>query len=143
LSSFFQYSSIAQMLRSLPYPLPAELAAAGLDDVIYVCGDSHSMSSAWQVVKLDQCARPLLLVPRLVTGLKVWHMRPTCRFYPKRNWEAALRNIPTGASVIFNFGEIGQFSTSGRTLRGSLVSRMRIGADFLPSAPLCLLVRLP
>jgi len=100
------YSSIAQMLHSIPYPLPADLAAGALEDVIYVCGDSHSMSAAWQVVHLECSPRPMLLVPRLVTGLKVWHMRPTCRFYPKLNWEAALWNIPMGAQVIFNFGEI-------------------------------------
>jgi hypothetical protein len=100
------YSSIAQMMRHLPFPLPAELASCPLADTIYVCGDSHSMSAAWQVVRLEGHPRPVLLQPRLVTGLKCWHLRPSCRFYPKRNFEAAMRHIPKGASVIFNFGEI-------------------------------------
>jgi hypothetical protein len=99
------YSSIAQMLRHLPYPIPAGLASNPAD-TIYVCGDSHSMSSAWQVIQLDGHPRPILLQPKLVTGLKCWHLRPTCRFYPKRNFEAAMRSIPSGAHVIFNFGEI-------------------------------------
>lgn len=99
-------SSIAQMMRYIPFPIPRELASAPQEDTIYVCGDSHSMSAAWQVIKLDAHPRPMLLVPKLVTGLKVWHMRPSCRFYPKRNYEAAIRSIPDGSSVIFNFGEI-------------------------------------
>ena len=99
------YSSIAQMMRYLPFPIPRELASCPLDDTIYVCGDSHSMSAAWQVVKLDAHPRPMILQPKLVTGLKVWHMRPACRFYPKRNFEAAIRSIPDNAQVIFNFGQ--------------------------------------
>jgi hypothetical protein len=106
-------SFIALMLRCITFPLPAALASLPADDVIYVCGDSHSMSAAWQVIHLAAHPRPLLLVPRLVTGLKVWHMRPECRFYPKRNFEAALNHIPAGAQVIFNLGEIGQRNTSG------------------------------
>lgn len=76
-------SSIAQMMRYIPFPIPRELASAPAEDTIYVCGDSHSMSAAWQVIQLDSHPRPMLLVPKLVTGLKVWHMRPSCRFYPK------------------------------------------------------------
>jgi len=100
------YSSLAQMMRDIPFPLPHTLAHAPLEDSIYVCGDSHCMSAAWQVIKVDAHPRPMLLVPRLVTGLKVWHLRPSCRFFPKRNFEAAMRHIPSRANVIFNFGEI-------------------------------------
>ena len=107
-------SSIAQMMRYIPFPIPRELASAPPADTIYVCGDSHCMSAAWQVIKLDSHPRPMLLVPKLVTGLKVWHMRPSCRFYPKRNYEAAIRSIPDGSNVIFNFGEIAHTRDRGR-----------------------------
>ena len=99
-------SSIAQMLRHVPFPLPSELASAPVEDTVYVCGDSHSMSSAWQVLYLNSHPRPVLVYPKLVTGLKCWHLRPSSRFYPKRNFEAAMRTIPSKARIIFNFGEI-------------------------------------
>lgn len=99
-------SSIHQMMRWLPFPIPRESAAAATEDTIFVVGDSHCMSAAWQTVRLDMHPRPMLLVPKLVTGLKAWHLRPSCRFYPKRNFEAAMRSLPSGAQVIFNVGEI-------------------------------------
>ena len=49
---------------------------------------------------------PHLLVPRLVTGCKVWHLRDASDFFPKYNFEHALKTIPDGAPVVFIFGEI-------------------------------------
>ena len=40
---------------------------------------------------------PHLLHPVLVTGLKAWHLRPASDFFPKLNFEAAMRAIPDGA----------------------------------------------
>lgn len=42
---------------------------------------------------------PRLLVPRLVTGVKQWHLRPDSSFYPKANFHHAVKNIPDGADV--------------------------------------------
>ena len=55
---------------------------------------------------------PYLLRPVLVTGTKIWHMRPDCRFYPHANYEAAVSSMPLPSSLrssrhlIVCFGEI-------------------------------------
>jgi hypothetical protein len=41
-----------------------------------------------------------------VTGLKAWHLRPSSTFYPKRNFQNAIQQIPYHADVIFCFCEI-------------------------------------
>ena len=82
---------------------------------IYVCGDSHCMSPAWSVVYARAGSNtpgsrqeflPRLLVPRLVTGVKQWHLRPDGTFYPKANFMHAVKSIPDGADVVFVVGEI-------------------------------------
>jgi len=75
-------------------------------DIIYVCGDSHSMSSAWQMLNIKGNDKPCLIFPKLVTGLKCWYLRDEGRFYPKRNFEFAVNSMPDGASAVFLFGEI-------------------------------------
>ncbi|KNC53266.1 uncharacterized protein AMSG_08756 [Thecamonas trahens ATCC 50062] len=92
------YCCIAQLLAyptSVPDPeMP----------VVYVAGDSHSQTPAWRVVALN--GTPHLLVPRLVTGLKIWHLREESRFYPKANFWRVIDTIPDGATVLTMFGEI-------------------------------------
>jgi hypothetical protein len=75
-------------------------AAAGGKVPIYVCGDSHSMSPAWRNVGGRK------LVPKLVTGLKHWHLRKENNFYPKVSFHRVVAGIPSGSDVIFIFGEI-------------------------------------
>ncbi len=48
---------------------------------VFVCGDSHTLPTAWQRVIVEGISR--VLVPKLVTGLKHWHLRPESDFYPK------------------------------------------------------------
>lgn len=58
------------------------LPLANLDQQpIYVCGDSHSSTLAWRTVTVKGTSH--LLQPLLVTGMKVWHLRPESDFYPK------------------------------------------------------------
>ena len=45
-------------------------------------------------------------MPRLVTGCKIWHLREESDFFTRANFEAALRTVPDGSSVVFCFGEI-------------------------------------
>ena len=52
---------------------------------------------AWNVVHLRGEAR--VLVPRLVTGLKIWHMRQAGIFYPKHSFLTTMSNLPDGAQV--------------------------------------------
>jgi hypothetical protein len=71
---------------------------------IYIVGDSHVMSPAWGIITVNGV--PRLLIPRLVTGIKHWHLRKDSNFYPKLNFEFAIKNIPDGSDVIFIIGEI-------------------------------------
>lgn len=95
------YSCVSQALHSVPFPL---YPAGSAPEAIFVVGDSHCLSSAWQ--RLEVGGRSYLLTPKLVTGLKCWHLRDDCKFYTRRNFECAMRSIPDGSTVIFNFGEI-------------------------------------
>eukprot|EP01032_Pedospumella_encystans_P026298 gene26298-29707_t len=71
---------------------------------IYVLGDSHSVSPAWSVLSVRGEAR--LLVPRLATGVKHWHLRAESDFYPRAHFQNMVASIPPGSEVILNIGEI-------------------------------------
>ena len=43
----------------------------------------------------------LLVVPQLVTGCKIWHLRPEGSFYPKIAWLAATGVLPPGAKACY------------------------------------------
>ena len=91
------YCCVAQLLSTLPAQLPAL-------PPLYVAGDSHSLSPAWRTVQYKGSTH--MLVPRLVTGCKIWHLREGSDFFPKANFHAATRSIPDGAPVVCIFGEI-------------------------------------
>ena len=71
---------------------------------IYLVGESHSMSSAYQVISWH--GKPTVLLPKLVTGCKCFHLRKDTRFYPKKNFHSVVDTIPPKSTVIFMFGEI-------------------------------------
>ena len=103
------HSTIAQILRTLTYPLPPIPPSQH----IYVLGDSHCLSSAFSIIHLPSPSSPSspptphLLRPLLSTGTKIYHLRPSCTFYPHANYEAALRLLPsTPSTIIASFGEI-------------------------------------
>jgi tetratricopeptide (TPR) repeat protein len=73
-------------------------------EMLYICGDSHCLSPAWNTITWNGKAQNL--VPRLVTGLKCWHLRPESRFYPKVNFSNAISMIPKGSNIVMMFGEI-------------------------------------
>jgi hypothetical protein len=73
---------------------------------IFVCGDSHCISPAWSLISvpsdLSDAQSPResrLLIPRLVTGLKQWHLRPDSDFYPKEGFQRLITGLPEGADV--------------------------------------------
>jgi len=70
------------------------------DEKIYLCGDSHSLALSWHLLKGK------ILVPKLVTGMKCWHMREETLFFTKTNFDNVINTIPQSATVIFIFGEI-------------------------------------
>lgn len=94
------FCCISQIMTYLSKQLPIIPDAPPL----YVCGESHCLSPAWQVIQMGEQKRTLL--PVLVTGLKCWHMRPESDFYPKANFTSAIESIPDNEQVIFMFGEI-------------------------------------
>lgn len=74
--------------------------------VIYVCGDSHCLSPAYATLALSRSSRVVTLVPKLVTGVKIWHLRDGCTFHPKSCFFQSLYALPQGSEVILILGEI-------------------------------------
>ncbi|GMF19376.1 unnamed protein product [Phytophthora lilii] len=100
------YTCIAQLLSidsGLERNPPLAISQPSPDN-IYVCGDSHTLATAWR--KIDVNGQTTLLRPALVTGLKHWHLRKESTFYPKLNFWRAVASIPSKSRVIFLFGEI-------------------------------------
>lgn len=64
---------------------------------VWWCIAACVSTGAWNVVHLRGEAR--VLVPRLVTGLKIWHMRQAGIFYPKHSFLTTMANLPDGAQV--------------------------------------------
>ena len=102
---------------------------------IFVVGDSHVLSLAWQTLRIDPSrgrtttvsdglrgsdgGRPAFrtAVPFLVTGMKAWHVRPSTRFFTHYNLRACLDRLPrmmrggsggsrATATIILSAGEI-------------------------------------
>jgi hypothetical protein len=78
---------------------------------LYVMGDSHVMSIAWQIVRV--CGRQRLLVPAVVTGLKAWHTRPGTPYFTHTLLHEQLYQLSSAATraqqqqtIIFSAGEI-------------------------------------
>jgi len=71
---------------------------------IYFVGDSHCLAPGWKVINFQ--GEKTLLHPALVTGLKIWHLRPHSKFFPKANFYNIIGKIPKGATIIICFGEI-------------------------------------
>ena len=117
------YSCVAALLRDFPVEAPP--AGGATPPPIYLLGDSHVLPPAWRRVPLGDQRR--VLVPALVTGVKAWHLRPGCRFYPAAQWAAAAARLPDGATVIAAVGEID-------CREGLLASITRGRYDSLPAA---------
>ncbi|EQC36809.1 hypothetical protein, variant [Saprolegnia diclina VS20] len=102
------YCCIAQLL-CIPTPLLAFPSATGIEtakeyETVYVCGDSHTLPTAWRTLTLG--TRSVRLTPALVTGLKHWHLRRASTFYPKRHFEHVIARLPRRARIVFLLGEI-------------------------------------
>jgi tetratricopeptide (TPR) repeat protein len=103
------YTTVMSVMQYLNSPLlrdvrPLLANRDPVDGKLYICSDSHSIPMSWHNLIID--GKPTLTVNRLVTGLKIWHIRDDCDFYPKRNFEAVVETIPIGADALFCFGEI-------------------------------------
>eukprot|EP00928_Gymnodinium_smaydae_P081102 TRINITY_DN64679_c0_g1_i1.p1 TRINITY_DN64679_c0_g1~~TRINITY_DN64679_c0_g1_i1.p1 ORF type:complete len:892 (+),score=132.16 TRINITY_DN64679_c0_g1_i1:53-2728(+) len=94
-------------IRSSPSHSAAEADSA---DPLYVIGDSHVLSSAWLNVNLPsrdgQSTASRVLVPGVVTGAKVFHLRKESTFYTKFAFWDKIAALPPGADVVLVLGEI-------------------------------------
>lgn len=85
-------------LAAFSNPLTSSLFANAAKNPIFIVGDSHILPLAWQVVEINGQHR--LLYPKLVTGIKHWHLRSECDFYPKTNFYNAVNSLPAGAGKL-------------------------------------------
>ena len=99
------FCTVGQLLQHVTIPPVVDLSEHGAPTkTMYLCGDSHSLSLSWNVLKTRN--ERFLLKNALVTGMKCWHMREGTHFYPKYNFINVTKGIPAGADVIMMFGEI-------------------------------------
>eukprot|EP00578_Thalassiosira_sp_NH16_P004368 CAMPEP_0181134214 /NCGR_PEP_ID=MMETSP1071-20121207/31973_1 /TAXON_ID=35127 /ORGANISM="Thalassiosira sp., Strain NH16" /LENGTH=674 /DNA_ID=CAMNT_0023220727 /DNA_START=71 /DNA_END=2092 /DNA_ORIENTATION=- len=93
---------------------------------IFVVGDSHVLSLAWQTLRIDLSKVPRVngetqnendqkqslicrtAFPFPATGMKAWHVRPSSRFFTHYNLHACIQRLPPlwGRSIILSAGEI-------------------------------------
>ncbi|CAE8627451.1 unnamed protein product, partial [Polarella glacialis] len=77
---------------------------------VFVVGDSHVLPTAWQTVDLPvkgaEGVRRHILVPSLVTGAKIFHLREESNFYTKAAFWERISALPTGAPLVLLLGEI-------------------------------------
>ncbi|KAG8457384.1 hypothetical protein KFE25_005065 [Diacronema lutheri] len=97
------FCTVAQLLPTLrdersQLPIPPH------DRRLYVLGDSHCLPYGWRLVQPR--GERVLLVPLLVTGLKAWHLRDECTFFPRANFWKAAEALPIGARCVSIFCEI-------------------------------------
>lgn len=106
------YGCVLQLLRDHP-PHPwgwttgAPVTATGgreLPEPLFLVGDSHTLPGAWRRVRLR--GRERLLWPCLVTGVKIWHLRPGSEFYPKVQFWNTVNALPRGCQAVMLLGEI-------------------------------------
>jgi len=77
---------------------------------IYVIGDSHVLSPAWQSVTLPSgktgSKQRRTFAPCVVTGAKLWHLRKSSDFYTRFSFWDQVTRVPAGADIVFVLGEI-------------------------------------
>lgn len=115
LLEYLPYSTTS--INSPAHILPACLPMATSHPPLFVLGDSHCLSIAWQTIKISTATStanantdgPLLrtLVPFPSTGIKAWHVREGTRFFTHYNLQSCLRRLPsTCKTVLLTAGEI-------------------------------------
>lgn len=72
---------------------------------LYVVGDSHVLSMAWQTIVLPSSGKLRLLIPIVVTGLKAWHTRSETRFFTHALLHTLLQRINCH-TIVISAGEI-------------------------------------
>ena len=108
----------ASPLRLQPVCLPPSASHPPL----YILGDSHVLSIAWQTLDLKGELR--ILVPFLATGMKAWHIREGTLFFTHYNLQMCLQRLPARTkSTLLSAGEIDcREGIGGEKLRGYYAS---------------------
>jgi tetratricopeptide (TPR) repeat protein len=110
-SSSSSQSVLADLSSAARVSLPGSTASAsstGVSDLpplfreaaarpIYILGDSHCVTPSWSILTVQ--GRPRLLIPRLSTGVKQWHLRAESTFYPKFHFRQMVALIPRDSEV--------------------------------------------
>ena len=113
LLEYLDVTTTADSPDSPVHVLPMCLPMATSHPPLFVLGDSHCLSIAWQTIKIPTTATttdgPLLrtLVPYPATGIKAWHVREGTRFFTHYNLQSCLHRLPsTCKTVLLTAGEI-------------------------------------
>eukprot|EP00960_Hanusia_phi_P066171 766330-Hanusia_phi.AAC.5 len=61
---------------------------------LFLVGDSHVLSGAWGRIRLRKASH--YIFPKLVTGLKAWHLRDGHKFLTVTNLQECMKSLPTG-----------------------------------------------
>ena len=94
--------------RKEEVPLPTIIIQQSTYPPIYVVGDSHVLSLAWQTLYLDTSSgqKQRQFIPFPATGLKAYHTT-TPRFFTHYNLHACLQRLPPSCrTIILSAGEI-------------------------------------
>lgn len=70
---------------------------------VHIIGDSNSLVPAWDTISYLKEER--LIVPHLISSLKIWHLKSDCEYYTKKNFEIVMDSLPKKSTVIFVLGE--------------------------------------
>lgn len=91
---------------TLCWAVPNQMAA----DPIFLVGDSHVLSLAWQIVEIPAETSRIRrrVIPVVITGLKAWHVRQETRFFTHANLMTILQRLPVHHSrtILLSAGEI-------------------------------------
>lgn len=95
-NSYFNH--ITRLITRLPSELNPDIKT------LPVIGDSHCLSTGWHNATIH--GTEYQMQPQLVTGCKIWHLRPESNFYTKTQLYKTLEKLPENSDVMFILGEI-------------------------------------
>mmetsp|Transcript_8229 Transcript_8229/g.11953 ORF Transcript_8229/g.11953 Transcript_8229/m.11953 type:complete len:536 (+) Transcript_8229:46-1653(+) len=120
--SHFQQCLEKCKLEHQPDEIPMKwlLTAPSEIQPLFLVGDSHILSIAWQYLQWNDSDDVRILIPVVVTGLKAWHCRADTRFFTHSLLQILLQRIQHGTNcILFSAGEIDcREGLGGPTLEG-------------------------
>lgn len=105
MTHFTHCINMCKDLSSTMGTIPRLLIMPSTNKPLFVVGDSHVLSIAWQTIRLPN-GEYRTLVPVVVTGLKAWHCRIETRFFTHSLLNLLLKRLPPTDYVLLSAGEI-------------------------------------